>query len=145
MRLKFIFVIIIVVNLSYLSAQERFYTKGTYNGHAWNNMYINSKLNFLTSLLDRWRFPEKPGVSVSDTNCTRILKQISDGEIHINVSLRDMVGYLNSFYYDQENLDVPIVSSYCTIVKNIEMFEVPYTVETTDSLRTLFSKKKSEK
>jgi hypothetical protein len=132
--------VIILFLLSSLLAQESIYTNGSYNGFAWNNMFINSKLNLITSMLDRWRYEERPVNNDSDSNCVKILKQITTGRIKINVSLRDIVGYLNSFYSEEQNMEIPIVSSYCTIVKNISGYGLPYRKESTDSLRVLFRK-----
>lgn len=141
MNLKII-ILLSAVSFNFLVPQERFITKDSYNGYAWNNMFVNSKYNFLSSLLDRWRLPEKPATIVSDSNCTKILYEISEGRIRINVSLKDIVGYLNIFYDDEKNLDIPIVSSYCTIVKNIDDSGIPFIEQTTDSLRIIFRKEK---
>ena len=137
---KALVTLIVLYSIILSAQQERFYTQGSYNGYAWNNMFIDSKLNFLSSMLDKWKYSDQPFNGATDSNCVSILKKILSGKIRINSSLRDMVGYLNSFYSENENLEIPVVSSYCTIVENIFDFGIPYRKETTDSLRVLFKK-----
>ncbi|NLT52311.1 MAG: hypothetical protein GXX85_15510 [Ignavibacteria bacterium] len=136
MKLSF-FQIFVLLFSGFLAAQQNT-TNGSYNGNAWNKMFLQSKMNYLNSMIEKRIFYEKIGEKLPETDTEKILQKIASGEIIIDVTLHQIVKYLDSFYRNRKNLPVPITDAYCTIVKDISQYNIPLRKESEDSLRAVF-------
>ncbi len=136
MKLGFVQIFVLLFSV-FLMAQQNT-TNGSYNGNAWNKMFLQSKLNYLNSMIEKRIFYEKIGEKLPETDTEKILKKIAFGEIKIDVTLHQMVKYIDTFYRSRKNLPVPITDAYCTIVKDISEYNIPLRKESEDSLQAVF-------
>ncbi len=121
MKAYLILVGIIFISASF-SAQSR-YTKGAENGYAWIAMdvsqlpYSNMKYKYLGGILDKNKiiknkFPESKHLLCN----SEINELLGKGESE-NFSLEDVVKEMDSFYSNENNLEIPIVFAYCYVIK----------------------------
>ena len=117
------FLVFVVIFSATSNAQYERYTKGAENGYTWLAMddpsllYNTSKENYLSSILNRMRITGERYPEVSSLGCrTDIDKLFSRGKSE-EFSLGDVVNEIDGFYFERDNLVIPIIFAYCYTIK----------------------------
>ena len=112
---------IIFISVS-LSAQSR-YTKGAENGYAWLSMdvsqlpYSNMKYKYLSGILDKNKIIKNKFPESKQLLCDSEINELLEKGESANFSLEDVVKEIDSFYSNENNLEIPIVFAYCFVIK----------------------------
>lgn len=105
-----------------LSAQSR-YTKGAENGYAWLSMdvsqlpYSNMKYKYLSGILDKNKIIKNKFPESKQLLCDSEINELLEKGESANFSLEDVVKEIDSFYSNENNLEIPIVFAYCFVIK----------------------------
>ena len=105
-----------------LSAQSR-YTKGAENGYAWLSMdvsqlpYSNMKYKYLSGILDKNKIIKNKFPESKQLLCNSEINELLGKGESANFSLEDVVKEIDSFYSNENNLEIPIVFAYCFVIK----------------------------
>ena len=117
------FLVFVVIFSATSNAQYERYTNGAENGYTWLAMddpsllYNTSKENYLSSILNRMRITGERYPEVSSLGCrTDIDKLFSRGKSE-EFSLGDVVNEIDGFYFERDNLVIPIIFAYCYTIK----------------------------
>lgn len=126
--MKSLFSIFIVMLLfhSIILAQNKPLTKGADNGYAWIslsqpiNKLIDHKRNYLSLILDNQKLQKLSGTQLPVLfNCDKeILALQKDIEFN-SIDLDIIIGLLDEFYSDKDNLIIPVLGAYCYCIKNL--------------------------
>ncbi len=106
-----------------LSAQTERYTKGAENGYAWLAMeasqipYNNSKYNYLSGILDKNKMLKNKFPGSKSLLCNNEIIELLEKGDSESFSLEEVVREIDNFYSTGNNLVIPIVFSYCYVIK----------------------------
>ncbi len=121
---KYLFTIGLLLLATSFAQSQRF-TKGAENGYSWSSMsnplqiYDNSKYNYLSEILERYRLLKQSFPEVEYLGCGNELNDLLKSGESDNISLEDMVKAIDEFYSDTENLSIPIIFAYCYRIKDL--------------------------
>lgn len=115
--------LIVIVFIIPVCAQPERYTKGAENGYDWDAMgnpllaSDNSKENFLSGILQRYRLLKENYPEIEKLNCnSEVESMLKEGKSD-EVSLNEMIIAIDDFYMIPENKFIPIILAYCYCIK----------------------------
>jgi hypothetical protein len=116
---------------SYLSAQDKIYTKGLPNGFAWTAPFLSSKPvyakeeSLLASLQERNRLADIDS-SINKRSfpldCDDYINKLKNE--NITIEFEKITKSIDDFYAIEENLIVPVLGAYCYSVKKLTGVDV---------------------
>lgn len=121
MKIYLILTIILFIS-SEISAQSRF-TKCAENGYSWLAMeesqlpYNNTRYNYLSGILGKNKIMRSNFPGSEHLLCQNEINQLLATGKSESFSLEDVLEKINEFYSIEENLIIPIIFSYCYIIK----------------------------
>jgi hypothetical protein len=103
--------------------QSMHLTKDADNGYAWERMeapaqyYSTSKETYLSSILERYRLTKEKHPEVSSLSCKEDINKLYAEGKSDKISISDIVGEIDKFYSEEQNMIVPIIFAYCYTIK----------------------------
>lgn len=126
--MKMIFTIALLLFVSTVFAQDKYYTKGLVNGYAWTDKnstmaLTHSKTESLGAILERRNSLSLPNSDLNkssfpldcDSDVERLDKLSKSNTIDLDV----IVKMIDEFYAKKENLIIPVLGAYCCCVKKL--------------------------
>jgi hypothetical protein len=127
MLIKSLVSILIFISLnSYLSAQDKIYTKGLPNGFAWTAPFLSNKPvyakeeSLLANLQQRNRLADIDS-SINKRSfpldCDDYINKLQNE--NITIEFEKITKSIDDFYKVEENLIIPVLGAYCYSVKEL--------------------------
>lgn len=127
MQIKLLVSILILISInSYLSAQDKIYTKGLPNGFAWTsplspNTPVYAKEESLLASLQQRKYLANIDSSINKRSfpleCDEYINKLKNENVAID--FEDITKQIDVFYTVEENLIIPVLGAYCYSVKKL--------------------------
>ena len=122
MKILFLFSIIVLSLTTSAQQKEQDITKQ--DGYYWHSitspvLYGNPKLDFLSSMLERYNILRQVENTDYLSDCRAELHKLQDDSRRTDFGLGKIVKLMNNFYSVKANLDILIVDAYCYCIKEI--------------------------
>lgn len=126
--MKTILTIALLLFVSSVFAQDRFYTKGLVNGYAWTDKnstmaLTHSKTESLGAILERRNSLSLPNSDLNKSSfpldCDSDIEKLDKLSKSNTIELDVIVKMIDEFYAKKENLIIPVLGAYCCSVKKL--------------------------
>ena len=120
--------IALLLLVSSVFAQDKFYTKGLVNGYAWTDKnstmaLTHSKTESLGAILERRNSLSLPNSDLNKSSfpldCDSDIERLDKLSKSNTIDLDVIVKMIDEFYAKKENLIIPVLGAYCCSVKKL--------------------------
>ncbi len=128
MKKYFLILVLIFISNSFAQNENKNLTKGYENGNVWNSFYvIDSKINYLSNMLERFHLLGKKPIIYKDSVCYNIFyKELKNSNSNKNISLNDIENEIDVFYSIKVNIRIPILNAFCYSLRKLQGFSKLY-------------------
>lgn len=117
MNLKFSYFLLFVLLLSaFVLAPDKNLTNGYENGYMWRSMFGDSKMKYLSAMLERLKLPINHFPLPDPVYCDVLINPPSTEQ---EIALQEVIELIDKIYSDWLCPEVPIIFVYCYTVKKL--------------------------
>lgn len=122
--MRLISILIFIIAVSVFPQQERF-TKSLENGYTWIRMedpaqhFSTSKETYLSSIFESIRLTGEKNTEIASLGCKEEIEKLYNEGKSDEISMSDIVREIDKYYSQEKNLIIPIIFSYCYLIKKL--------------------------